>query len=111
MHYKLEITQEADRDLDNILRYMNARFYKGTARRFYENIREKYDIISDNPKAFPVSRIDELAEKGWRFAPVGNYLIFYKVFDSEKTVTILRLIDGRSNYMEQLFDSSKVTYQ
>lgn len=111
MHYKLEITQEADKDLDNILKYMKVRYYKSTSHRFYKNIIEKYNIISDNPKAFPVPRIDELAEKGWRFVPVGNYLIFYKVLDSEKTIRILRLVDGRSNYMKQLSDGNKVTYQ
>ena len=61
-------------------------------------IKEKINSLNVFPKAYPL--IDE--RKGIRKVTVDNYNIYYKVYDSRKTVHIISVIHSKMNQQAEL---------
>ncbi len=98
MAYKVKITQSFEDDLAAVLEYISQKLYNSTAaRRLLINTEEKISLICENPLIFPLYHDDKLAEKGYHYVPIANYLIFYRIDESDKTVFITRFLYGGQN--------------
>ena len=54
--------------------------------------------LADFPFMHPVPKDKRLAQKGYRMLVVGNYLVFYQVFEAKNEVRIRRVIHGKRLY-------------
>ena len=90
MTQRLEFSPEARRDLVEIGDYI-ARDSLINARRFVAKLREQCKRIGERPLAYPFRDKDA----GIRFAPLGRYLIFFRVTDD--TVRIERILHSARN--------------
>jgi len=99
MAYKVETSDSAHSDLDNILLYMIDELASPlVATNFSDALDQKYELLEEHPFMFEVSRNERLAKLGYRRLVIGNYVALYLVNDENKTVTIARIFHGKQNY-------------
>lgn len=97
MTYKVEILSEAQMEIREIVEYL-AKVLKNpqAAIGFIEEFQNQADLIRSNPEIFAVSRVVELAAKGYRAAFIKNYVMLYTVrYD---TVFIAHIFHQRQDY-------------
>ncbi|MCM1060837.1 MAG: type II toxin-antitoxin system RelE/ParE family toxin [Eubacterium sp.] len=70
------------------------------AQRLLNNVADKILLIEENPLLYPLYHDEYLAARGYRFAVIANYLLFYKVDEADKTIYFLRLIYGYQNIID-----------
>lgn len=97
--YKIRIYPSAQRDLQEIVDYLNT-LSADTALRYYDLIVSEISSLSTMPLRFPHPRDLSLAAKGYRYITVKNYLVFYIV--SGDTVQIHRILYARRDYSRLL---------
>ncbi len=90
MSHRLEFSPEARRDLVEIGDYI-ALDSLANARRFVAKLRGQCIRIAKRPLAYPLRD----NEAGIRFAPLGRYLIFFRVTDD--AVRIERVLHSARN--------------
>lgn len=92
MNYTVNISAKADKDLRAIYEYIALSLMSPeNAYAQLSRLEEHIEKLNNLPKRFPIYKNDI------RFMPVDNYLVFYTVEDSSKTVSILRVMYGRGN--------------
>ena len=108
MTYEVVFTQTAETDLqetvDYIFRILDNR---QAAERFLEELDQRLEQISHHPETHPLVSDDHLRQQGIRLFTVGNYLGFYRIRNDERTVTILRLLYGRRDWMSLLSEEDR----
>ena len=67
----------------------------GAAERFYNEVNKRLNNISENPFMYPLSRNEKLKSEGYRVIVIGNYHLFYLVYETEAIVYIVRIIYGK----------------
>ena len=92
MKYSLKYLPDTVKDRENINAYLSE-YYKGTAKRFFELLRKKTARLKDFPYSCPVYEDDP----DYRRLVVGDYLVFYMVNETKKTVEIHRILHGSRN--------------
>lgn len=97
--YKIRIYPSAQRDLQEIVDYLNT-LSADTALRYYDLIVSEISSLSTMPLRFPHPRDLSLAAKGYRYLTVKNYLVFFIV--SGDTVQIHRILYARRDYSRLL---------
>jgi addiction module RelE/StbE family toxin len=101
MEYRLDITDSALNDLNDIVSYIAETLYAPTAAtHFTEAVEMCYDNLKSQPFMYAACDMPELAEKGYRRAPVKNYLILYKVDELVGIVRIHRIFYGARDYID-----------
>lgn len=83
MAYRRYILDEAKREYQDIVAYM-VEVLKSpqAALNFLAEFDHQLELISDNPEIFALSRMPELAAKGYRVAFINNYVMLYKAVDN-----------------------------
>lgn len=95
MAYKVKITQSFEDDIADVLEYISQKLYNSdAARRLLGSAEGKISLICENPLLYPLYHDEKLAEKGYHYVSVSNYLIFYRIDESDKTVFITRFLYG-----------------
>ena len=85
MTYDLVLTKRFEDDLDAILDYIiNTLCSPAAAKGLYRKIKEQLLSVASFPNMFPLYGTSEED----RFFTVGNYIVFYSVDDSLKTVYV-----------------------
>lgn len=51
---------------------------------------------------YPLYHDEKIAARGYHYAVVGNFLIFYKINEAEKSVFIARFLYGGQKINEQI---------
>ena len=103
MKYDIEITETAQRDFENIYFYISEKLYnKQSALRIIASIDEHIKTLRDMPEGFPLVNDVYLRNKGIRFIPVENYIVFYNVDAEKHRVYIVRVIYGKRNWNDIL---------
>ena len=90
MTYKIKYLPLAVQDLNEIARYLSG-FYPKTASRVLKELRDKIAKLGDNPKMCEIYPLDPV----YRQMVVDQYLVFYQVNESTRTVEIHRVLRGR----------------
>lgn len=97
--YKVKIFPSAQRDLREIVDYLNT-MSEEAALRYYDLLISGISSLSSMPERCPHPRDLALAAKGYRYLTVKNYLVFFIVNDS--TVQIMRIIYAKRDYTRLL---------
>ncbi len=92
MGFSVEYLPEAEGDIDGILDYLS-QFYRDTAGKFYRTMEHKIGLLAYNP--YMAERWED--DPDFRRLVVGNYLVFYMVYDESKTVEIHRVLRASWN--------------
>lgn len=97
MTYKIKYLPLAVQDLNDIARYLSG-FYPKTASRVLKEMRDKIAKLGDNPKMCEIYPLDPV----YRKMVVEQYLVFYQVNESTRTVEIHRILRGSWNLPQYL---------
>lgn len=93
MAYKIQITDSFENDLNLVTAYISQMLQNPDAAAHLVDKAEKtVSLISDFPGMFSLYPDREIAEKGYRNAPVVNYELFYRIDEDTETVYILRFL-------------------
>jgi len=106
MKYEIQISDKADEDLDSIIEYL---IYKlkapNSAQDFLLLFEQKIENLRTSPKAFKVIEDEMLSTEEIRVMQVKNYLVFYIIDDKSETVSIIRVLYGRRDWLKILLIS------
>lgn len=101
--YKVNFLQAGLNDLEEIILYI-----AGDSPDSALSWHDKLISQVNNLAMFPMIGIPvpdkNIAKLGFRMLPIGNYLVFYKVYEQEKEITILRVLNGMRDY-PKLFEN------
>ena len=103
MGYKLTVTESFESDLDNVLEYISQKLLNpAAADRLLKRTEEKINLICENPFMYPLYHDDTISEKGYHYAVVSNYILFYTVEETEKIIILSRFLYGGQNILNVL---------
>lgn len=103
MSYQVNITKNAERDLNNAALYIAGTLGSNIAAvRLLDTADEVLSSLSDFPKRNGLVRDTLLAENGIRVQMINNYLAFYVIREETKSVTVLRIINSRRDWASML---------
>lgn len=103
MSYKLVVSKPAEKDLADILQYISKDLSAPKAASgFLDEVLKCYDNISDNPLMYALCDNGRLKVKKYRKAIIKNYIMFYRVDETNHTAYIMRFIYGRRDYINLL---------
>ena len=103
MAYKLLVTHEAERDIDNIVQYIAGELKNRTAAiGFLNDVEEAYLSVVQQPHMYSYCNDNRLREKEYRKIHLRNYIMVYRVSDNEESIIVLRVFYGRMDYLKLL---------
>jgi len=99
MTYKIIVSKDANRDIDEIVSYI-VHELKNTraAMSFLDGVEKSYTGITENPFMYSLCNDARLYKEGYRKIVIKNYLIFYRVDENQKSVFIVRVLYGARDY-------------
>lgn len=98
--YNIEITEPAERDLYEIMAYVSKELLEpNTAKKIISKIAEAIGSLEEFPLRNGLVADERLSHKGIRKIMVDNYIIFYIVTEERKTVTVVRILYSKRNWM------------
>ncbi|MEQ8154228.1 MAG: type II toxin-antitoxin system RelE/ParE family toxin [Clostridiaceae bacterium] len=101
--YDIQITEPAEKDLYETGAYISKKLLEPeTAKKVISRIAQEITSLEDMPLRNALVDDERLAYKGIRKTVVDNYIIFYIVTEESKTVTIIRILYGRRDWMNLL---------
>lgn len=87
MAYKKVILDEAQREYRGIVGYLvEVLKSPSAAAAFMDEFDHQLDLVADNPGLYALSRMPELAARGYRAAHVNSYVMLYKVHGDKVVV-------------------------
>ena len=92
MEYRIRYLPVSRQNLDDILTCLSG-FYPGTPLRFVAELRRCIDSLRTRPLMYSIYEDFPV----YRHIPVGDYIVFYVVNESNKTVEIHRILHGKQN--------------
>ena len=95
----IRLLRAAEEDLRGIITYI-ALDNPSAAAALADKIENRLSRLSSYPLLGKIPDEDELANMGYRFLVVQNYLIFYTI--EERVIWVHRIIHGARNYMSLL---------
>ena len=99
MKYKIMKTGKADEQLREIVFYIaDDAGSVDLALNYLDEIETAIRRLEDFPASGSIPRYAILRRQGYRVLIVERHLVFYKINEVEKTVTIYAVIDGRREY-------------
>jgi plasmid stabilization system protein ParE len=101
--YVSEYTDAATLDVTETLEYIAYTLNAPIAsRNLYYEIDKKIKEIEDNPYSCPLVRNDYLANKGFRWLGIKNYMMFYVVDEKHGKIYLIRFLYGRRDWINIL---------
>ncbi|MCL2427022.1 MAG: type II toxin-antitoxin system RelE/ParE family toxin [Oscillospiraceae bacterium] len=99
MAYEVGVSESAERDLDEILKYMVDELSNPKAAAdFADELDERYVKLEEYPFMYELSRNERLARLGYRRFVMSNYVALYLVNEENQIVTIARIFYGKRDY-------------
>ena len=99
MKYKIIRTDKADEQLKDIIFYIAEDSGSiDIALDYLNKIEKAVNRLEDFPMSGSVPRYTILRKQGYRVLIVERHLVFYKVDESEKVVTIYAFVDSSREY-------------
>jgi addiction module RelE/StbE family toxin len=101
--YRVFMTHTATEDLKSIARYVAQEFREpAIAQKLVDSIKDAILSLKEMPVRFSLLSDEILRGKGLRKLMLENYIVFYKVEEKDSTVTIVRILYGRRNWVDLL---------
>ena len=99
MKYKIIRTDKADEQLREIIFYIaDDSGSTDIALNYLDKIETAIRRLEEFPMSGSIPRYSILRKQGYRVLIVERHLVFYKVNEDEKIVTIYAIVDGRREY-------------
>ena len=99
MKYKIVRTDKVDEQLREIIFYIAENSGSiDVALRYLDKMESAIMQLEDFPMSGSLPKYATLKRQGYRVLIVERHFVFYKVKDSDKTVTIYAIVDGRQEY-------------
>jgi toxin ParE1/3/4 len=100
MVYDVQMTEPADRDLEDIIGYIAKKLSNpGAAVGFLEEFLRQKGFLSDSPYMFPLCSNDRLQNEGYHRVLINkNFIALFLIDDENKKVTIMRIFYAKRNY-------------
>ena len=99
MAYRVMRTDKADELIHKIILYVAERFGRETALEKLDELETALLTLAENPYRGVRPRYSILRRQGYLVLILEKDLVFYKVDENEKTVTIYAVIDQRQDYL------------
>lgn len=96
--YDVQFLETALADMSEILESFIALGSRQGAVRLQQKIIKSAGLLELFPYAGSKVPDEKLAASGFRMVVIEKYLMFYKVAETEKTVLIYRLLNGKRDY-------------
>lgn len=97
------LTEKADADLDDIVRYIAVELANPKAASdFMDKLQASIEEACSFPESGPLVVNEYLPDTKVRKKLVGNYIFYYLPDSAEKTIFVLRIVYGRRNMDEIL---------
>ena len=108
--YSAAFTESAKKDIKESVDYIEFSLHNPSAAdRLMDKIDEELENLEFNPYSCAVIDDPLLQTIGLRFCIVENYLLFYTVSEEEKSISVIRFLHGRRNWMSILRQSFTIT--
>jgi plasmid stabilization system protein ParE len=72
------------------------------AERLLDDIEKETAAIAENPYLFPLSHDEYIVHRGIRHVKVKNYMLFYTVNEDARTITVIRMLYARRDWIQLL---------
>ncbi len=100
MKYKIIRTDKAEEQLRRIIFYIaDDSSDVNTALKYLDKIEATINRLQEFPESGSIPRYSILKKQGYRVVIVERHLVFYKINDTDKTVIIYAIVDGRREYL------------
>ena len=87
MAFSVAMLRSAQREYEDIVGYLSDVLQSpAAARGFADEFDHQLDLVRDNPRLYGLSRMPELAARGYRAFFVKRYIVLYKVSDGRVVV-------------------------
>ena len=93
------ITDTADAGLRKIILYIAQNFGNDVALKKLDEIEDRIQQLGDNPNLGINPRYLVLKRQGYKVLVLEKDLVFYKVNEARKEVTIYAVVDQRQDYL------------
>lgn len=95
MKWKVKYSAEAKQDLEGIYDYISSvlsepQIAKGQVERILSSVKK----LDSMPQRYRLCDYEKWSKKGVRFLTVDNYIVFYLPDETEKSVTVIRIMYG-----------------
>ena len=98
--YHIEITEPAEKDLHEIGRYIAIELLESAiAKKVVQKISDAIITLEELPLRNALVIDERLALHGIRKIIVDNYIVFYIISEKQKTVTVIRILYGRRDWI------------
>lgn len=101
--YQIKYLRAAMRDLEGIAQLYLGLAGADSAGKFIDEILHTVDLLRTFPYSGALHPDMVLAEREFRKVICRDYVCVYKVIDSEKTVYIYRIVNGKTDYPQLLY--------
>jgi toxin ParE1/3/4 len=99
LKYKVERTDTADSLIRKIVLYIAENFGSDVALEKLDYLEESIMNLGDNPYIGVQPRYNVLKRQGYLVLILEKDLVFYKVDDDKKVVTVYAVVDQRQDYL------------
>ena len=105
MEYQVKLTDYAVEQMQNIARYISKVLQSpDTARRWMEKIKLEISSLSTMPNRYPLMLEEPWRSEGIHKMPVENFLVYYWINETQKTVWVIVVVYGRRDQIQALRD-------
>ena len=109
MKYKIEISEQADKDLRNIYEYIAFELQAPENASGQIDRLEKHILSLDSmPEKYRIYDKEPWKSRGLHIVPVDNYCVLYIVDNGNMTVSIIRVMYGGRDINTQLDKYTKI---
>ena len=99
MKYNIVRTDTADAGLRKIILYIAQNFGNDVALKKLDEIEDRIQQLGDNPDLGINPRYLVLKRQGYKVLVLEKDLVFYKINEARKEVTIYAVVDQRQDYL------------
>jgi plasmid stabilization system protein ParE len=95
---KIEWTPDGEESLNEIIEYFCLRAGENTARKIFEKINKKIELLAvDEIKTKVSPELKDIGINDIYQLTINPWIVYYKINDDNKKVKILLVLDGRRN--------------
>ncbi len=98
--YRINRTDTADSMLYKLIMNIASHFDVDTALKSLDEIEENINLLSENPYIGVDPRYMVLKRQGFKVLIIKKSLVFYKINEEEKLITVYAVVDARQDYLD-----------
>ena len=99
MDYKILRTDKFNDQLFDVILYIKSAFSKKEALEYLDYLEEQINNLKKFPKLGVVPRFVSISRQGYRALICRQNIIFYKINEEKKTITLHIIVPGKENYI------------